>query len=244
MKTHEILAEEYNMSPITIIRDGEFASAVDTICQSNPLLKLKLLGKDSKYTRKEIIELSTKSPEEIERIIEQIEGTEKASTIVSSESNEYYTPEQYIEAARNVLGHFDLDPASNLTANNIVKADKIYTIEDDGLKYDWVGKVWLNPPYGKLNAEFARKLLEQYQAGTTTSAILLINAHVTDTKWFAPFWNYPICFTNHRIDFYIPQGNKAGSTHGSMFVYFGNDESKFIHNFKQFGPIVRRIDDM
>lgn len=52
--TAEILAEEYNVSPATIRRDGEFAKAVDRIAQENPHLKNEILSGKSPITKKEI----------------------------------------------------------------------------------------------------------------------------------------------------------------------------------------------
>lgn len=56
-------------------------------------------------------------------------------------SDEWYTMPRYIEAARTVLGHIDLDPASTERANRIIKATHYYTKQDDGLTQHWSGKV-------------------------------------------------------------------------------------------------------
>ncbi len=52
-------------------------------------------------------------------------------------SNEWYTPSYIIEAARQVLGSIDLDPASCALANQTVKAAKYFTVDDDGLAQSW-----------------------------------------------------------------------------------------------------------
>jgi hypothetical protein len=154
---------------------------------------------------------------------------------------EWYTPAKYIEAARSVLGHIDLDPASSPLANETVRADQIYTEEDDGLNQEWYGRIWLNPPYGKLTGPFVSKLVEEHEAGRVKAAILLINAYGFDSAWFQPLWNYTLCFTNHRISFWSPQRGSGGPANANLFVYLGNDKGRFADVFSEFGAIVERI---
>jgi len=90
----------------------------------------------------------------------------------------------YIESARKVLGGIDLDPASNVVAQQTVMAERFFTIDDDGLRQEWTGRVWLNPPYSRgVISRFVNKLLTEYHAGRVTAAILLTN-NFTDTKWW------------------------------------------------------------
>ena len=161
--------------------------------------------------------------------------------IQQSNSNEWYTPAKYIEAARRVMGSIDVDPASNPVANEVIKAAEYYTIETNGLDKPWPGNVWLNPPYGKLSGHFVEILIDQFSQGITRQAVVLVNSHATETGWFAPLWNYLLCFTDHRIDFYSLTGAKNGSTHGSVFAYLGDRQRAFYDEFKEFGHVAKLV---
>lgn len=165
-----------------------------------------------------------------------------AERLVASNENEWYTPAKYVDAARLVLGTIELDPASCKRANKIVKAKSIYTAKDDSLHQPWTGRLWLNPPYGRLAGEFIRRLVLEYEAGEVKAAIALVNAHCTDTDWFTPLWNYVLCFTDHRIDFDSGDREKqTSSTHGSVFAYLGSETKAFKAAFAEFGAVVRRV---
>lgn len=163
---------------------------------------------------------------------------------ISSKNNEWYTPEKYIQAAREVMGGIDLDPASCAQANETVRATRYYDIQSNGLDKEWNGRVWLNPPYGRSedgsNQDvWSSRLIDQYHDGVTTEAILLVNAAV-DTRWFQRLFNYPICFPAQRINFSTPESTISGSTHGSALVYFGPHDRHFADVFGRFGTVVRR----
>ncbi len=160
----------------------------------------------------------------------------------SSASNEWYTPAEYVNAAREVMGAIDLDPASNPLANETVQAARYYTQEDDGLAQTWYGRVFLNPPYGVTEGEsnagvWARKLITDYQNGHVSEAVLLVNAN-TERKWFAQLWDFPICFTNHRIQFYTPDGVGAQPVDGNALVYLGPNPERFVSVFSRFGDVA------
>ncbi len=163
----------------------------------------------------------------------------------SSDSNEWYTKAEYVNAAREVMGAIDLDPASCELANRTVKAAQFYTIDDNGLSQIWSGRVWLNPPYGRdgndsNQALWSARLIKEFCDGDVSEAVLLVNS-VTDCQWFQPLWDFPICFTDHRIRFYNSDGEGNSPTHGNAFVYFGSQADRFAEIFSQFGAIVKRV---
>ena len=169
------------------------------------------------------------------------ELTQASQLLQQSISNEHYTPAKYIEAARHVLGEIDLDPASCDRAQQVVKAKEYFTAQRSGLDLPWWGRVWMNPPYGGLAPRFVEKLMHEIAAERVSAAIVLVNSHCTDTRWFQPLWNGVLCFTDHRINFYGDDDTRSGSTHGSVFVYFGDKRECFAETFSQFGAVVARF---
>lgn len=174
--------------------------------------------------------------------------TSSLEALLSSESVEWYTPARYVEAARRVMGGIDVDPASCALANITVQAERYYDRARDGLRYDWPGRVWLNPPYGLHEGKSSQevwtcRLLSQYEAGITEQAVLLVSA-ATETAWFQRLWAYPVCFVTPRIAFQTPARGaryKGGPTHGNACVYLGLKVDRFIEVFSRFGAVVRRI---
>ena len=149
---------------------------------------------------------------------------------------EWYTPEHVIEAAAQVMGDFDLDPASCANANRIVNALKFYTLEDNGLEQPWTGRVWLNPPYDAVGP-WVEKLIAEYEAGNVTEAVLLVNAN-TETRWFEKLWKFSICFVRGRLKFWNPEkANAVGAPHGNAVIYVGAFPERFSAEFQKLGTV-------
>jgi len=158
--------------------------------------------------------------------------------------NEWYTPAIYIEAARQVLGFIDLDPASSDAANHVVRAARFFSESDNGLAQKWEGKVWMNPPYAQPAIQhFMQKLAHEVDAGHVTEAIALTHNY-TDTAWFhiGARSAQAVCFTRGRIAFEAPDGRKASPTQGQAFFYYGASPAHFAAIFERFGFVMRRHD--
>ena len=161
---------------------------------------------------------------------------------INTGNNEWYTPAEYLEAAREVLGGFDLDPASSGEAQKQVKAGEFFDKEHDGLAVPWRGRVWLNSPYAQpLISEFVRKLMVELHAGRVTDAVMLTHNY-TDTAWFheAASASAAICFTRGRVKFVDPAGKPCSPTQGQTFFYFGSNSAPFVERFSKIGFVVVR----
>ncbi len=158
----------------------------------------------------------------------------------NSGENEWYTPAPIIEAARSVLGEIDLDPASSLEANTIVKARRFFSAADNGLKQTWTGRVWMNPPYAQpLVAEFSEKLAGSVQMGDVTAAIVLVN-NATETAWFRRLIDVTssLCFPGGRVRFWSASKESAAPLQGQAILYVGPNVHEFAAAFMSFGFIA------
>lgn len=117
------------------------------------------------------------------------------------------------------LGEFDLDPCSPInrpwdTAKNH------FTVEDNGLKKEWFGRVWLNPPYGN-QLEFWLHKMALHSNG------IALTFGRTDTKAFHesifPF-AYSILFIQGRLRFCNPKGEEYKWNAGAPSVLIGYTE--------------------
>ena len=167
--------------------------------------------------------------------------------MLSSESNEWYTPKEIMEAVRRVLGTIDLDPASTPEANETVKATKIYTIGDNGLRWQWHGSVWLNPPYGKDRGRsrqeiWLRYLEYQYRKGNSQRAMAETRAAV-GYDWFSSMWRkWLVCITDKCIEHDRPKAfrsaDDSSAKTASALWYFGPDVELFEREFGRFGRVL------
>jgi hypothetical protein len=137
----------------------------------------------------------------------------------------------------------DLDPASCTEAQRRVQARTYYTKEQDGLRYPWHGKIFLNPPYKEPKiSRFCGYLLRQLAVGHTTEAILLV-PNSTHTKWFnavAPHAQM-IAFPRGKKAFDHPtkQGNSPVS--GAALLYFGPHVERFCEVFAPLGLLMQGL---
>ena len=120
----------------------------------------------------------------------------------------------------DALGPFDLDP-STPAGQPWPTASLRYTIDDDGLRQPWTGRVWLNPPYSDIEAWMAK--MAAHGHGTA-----LVFARTETAWWFESVWHQcsGVLFLRGRLHFCHPDGTPAAANSGgpSALVAYGADD--------------------
>lgn len=99
------------------------------------------------------------------------------SSLYSSNKADWETPQNLFDALNKEF-NFTLDPCCT---KETAKCKRYYTKEDDGLSQDWIGTVFMNPPYGREISEWMKKAKMESDKGAIV--VCLVPAR-TDTKWW------------------------------------------------------------
>ena len=214
--------------------EAQFHSAPDEKARAEAEAKLKEVQENRQKAESDAVRAEI----QYEEASQKAKGNPHVAN--NSGNNEWYTPDDILEAARAVMGGIDIDPASSEIANRKVQADRIYTAEDDGLSQNWpVGRIWMNPPYAQpLMGQFASRFAAEIQRGS--QGVVLVN-NATETGWFQEMAAEcsAICFPRARIKFLDPDGNPGAPLQGQAIIYCGPDADVFEEAFQGFGLVVR-----
>jgi len=157
-------------------------------------------------------------------------------------NNEWYTPPDIIEAAREVLKIINVDPASCEKANEVVQADIFYTEKDDGRTKDIKGNVWMNPPFSQPEvSQFVEKVCKAYEGGDVSQACILTN-NCTETVWGQRLLKISsgVCFITGRVKFLDTEGSpRTGALQGQMVCYLGTNTEDFTSSFEKLGVVLK-----
>jgi len=118
----------------------------------------------------------------------------------------WLTPEWILKP----LGAFDLDPCSP-PHHPWQIAPRIFTVKEDGLAKQWIGRVWCNPPFGNQATLWLARMADH------GNGIALVAAR-TETQWFQEhIWKRSdaICFLNKRPYFHREDGTRGPSNSGA-----------------------------
>jgi len=153
---------------------------------------------------------------------------------------EWYSPPVVVNAARDVLGAIDLDPASCEVANTVVQASQIYTLDDNGLEQPWCGRVFMNPPYRHPDVlRFCEKFAAHAKAGDIQGIVLMNNT--TDTQAFCAISavGTAFCWPRRRLAFWkADRGELDTAMQGQVIVYSGPEPAAFGRRFAEVGLVL------
>lgn len=216
--TSEAIADKFNVSPRTVHNAEKFADAVDILANlyGEEVKNFILTGK-SKLPQKSVIE---------------------NAAIFTSEKEEWYTPSEIIESVLEVFdGEIDTDPCSNSHEKPNVPAKTLFTKDDDGLSQEWFGRTYMNPPYGDVLPQWIEKIVNEYQNGGVTEALVLV-PNRSDTRWYRMIHDYPFCAIDGRLKF---SGSKNSATFPSVVFYLGENVKAFFEAFECHGSIFKKL---
>lgn len=181
-------------------------------------------------------------------------------------TQEHFSPQNVVEAARLVMGGIDLDPASCLEANaRHVHAEHWIGLPDDGLAVDWRGRVWLNPPGGTFTPKRKKKTdpkipitpedaAHKLRYGTDSRACAwwfkLVEEHQSGRVPQAVFLGFTLELMRTAqsrrpapldFSFCVPSERLCFGgdqpTHANVIVSLGNDPALFEEVFSEIGQV-------
>lgn len=124
---------------------------------------------------------------------------------------------------------FDLDPCACPHPRPWPTARTHFALpEKNGLKLEWGGRIWLNPPYGdKLTPWLAR--MADHRNG-----MALIFARTETESWTRWVWPFAKCvlFIAGRLTFYLPDGTQGPGNSGgpSALIAYGDHDTQELFN--------------
>jgi len=138
----------------------------------------------------------------------------------------------------NALGTFDLDPCSPIN-RPWPTAKHHHHINTPIWERKWVGRVWMNPPYGQETGHWLTKLKNW------GNGIALIFARTETKMFFDSVWNDAdaIFFFEGRLTFLHVDGTKPKYTGGapSCLVAYGKNNVRAIEEAQRSGTIKGKM---
>lgn len=151
---------------------------------------------------------------------------------IEGATDTWLTPPEILRA----LGEFDTDPCC--PPDMPWRTAKVmYTEVDNGLMMPWLGRVWLNPPYGR---ETGRWLEQLAMHG---DGIALVFARTETEMFHRNVWERAsaVLFLEGRLNFYSPDGKRSERNAGapSVLVAYGQPNVEALEQCGIRGKLVR-----
>lgn len=149
---------------------------------------------------------------------------------------DYFTPPELVNAAREAMGGIDLDPASHWVANRTHKIPEFFDINRSAFDNRWYGKVWLNPPYGD-NAPWFREILRYTTSGDIEQLCMISPVWAFTTAIARPVMKMSSAFLllSPTPQFWGNAKGRTGTNNPHGIFYIGDRTKEFVHAFIPFG---------
>lgn len=137
--------------------------------------------------------------------------------LFSSNTDLWATPNDFFNQLNKEF-NFEVDVCA---LEDNAKCQKYFTPDMDGLKQEWSGVCWMNPPYGRQINKWVEKAYQSSKKGATVVCLLPAR---TDTKWWHDYcMKGEIRLVKGRLKF---GGSKSNAPFPSAVVIFGDMAKK------------------
>jgi len=135
-------------------------------------------------------------------------------------SDDYYTPPELFEIMDLI---FDIDVCAPPNGIPWIPAKRHFDLNDDGLQQEWVGRIWMNPPYSNTAPWMDRFIHHR-------NGVALIPT--SRAQWFGRLWQSDAGIVHPTgtpmFQFVRPDGKRANIYMPVILAAFGDDNIKAI----------------
>jgi len=133
--------------------------------------------------------------------------------MMSSKDQTWETPQDLFDKLNSVF-NFETDVCA---VPETAKCNTYFTPEIDGLKQEWKGFCWMNPPYGREQVKWIEKASKE-----NATTVCLIPARPDTKIWHETIFKKAkaVCFIKGRLKF---GGSKDSAPFPSALIVFGNE---------------------
>ncbi len=154
---------------------------------------------------------------------------------------DYFTPVEIVNAARDAMGGIDLDAASHWAAQKVHRIPHYFDVTRSAFDHPWFGRVWLNPPYGH-NEPWFDCIQKHVQSGAVEQLCMLSPMWAFQTSIARPVMELAsgLVLLSPTPKFWgNADPDKTGTNNPHGIVYIGPEPTRFNEAFAEFGFPMR-----
>jgi transcriptional regulator with XRE-family HTH domain len=145
-----------------------------------------------------------------------------------------FTPEPLLANLHAIFGSFDLDPCGHPDSPVVAGTRFFGGPDDDGLKLDWHGAAYCNPPFSVAQV-FAKKCHDEWMAGRCRLVVALLPARTHTTTFHEVIAGVADVFFLHgRFRFDAEKRMSGGAPFGIKLCVWGATDAMVTDVLKKF----------